>query len=250
MARRIKNDFEEKARDRRSIAIALACGLFAVLVFTISVLRMGGAHAIAPAPSNSRPKSAQAKNARLAIICVAVFVAMTGAAFAAVPLYQAFCQATGFDGTVRSAARRPPTPPRPGRPQGRCALRRQCPRHALDLRARADLADPEAGRDQARLFQGDQYRQGAGDGPGLVQRLPGGRRRLSSARSSASASTIRRSSPARPWSFQWSITSIPASATDPEGRSVGEITLSYTFYPAQQPFCGLKTGLTSWRDRR
>src|ERR1700761_2603623 len=29
---------------------------------------------------------------------------MTGAAFAAVPLYQAFCQATGFDGTVSEKA--------------------------------------------------------------------------------------------------------------------------------------------------
>jgi hypothetical protein len=47
MAKRIKTP-EEKARDRRSVAIALACALFAVLVFTISVVRMGGAHNIAP----------------------------------------------------------------------------------------------------------------------------------------------------------------------------------------------------------
>lgn len=38
----------EKARDRRSIAIAFGCGLFAVLVFAISVLRMGGGHSAAP----------------------------------------------------------------------------------------------------------------------------------------------------------------------------------------------------------
>jgi cytochrome c oxidase assembly protein subunit 11 len=36
-----------------------------------------------------------------------VAVAMVGAAFAAVPLYKAFCQATGFDGTVRRATRAP-----------------------------------------------------------------------------------------------------------------------------------------------
>jgi hypothetical protein len=47
VAKRIKTA-EEKARDRRSIAIALACAVFAILVFTISVLRMGGAHNIAP----------------------------------------------------------------------------------------------------------------------------------------------------------------------------------------------------------
>lgn len=43
------------------------------------------------------------KNARLAIACVVVLAAMTGAAFAAVPLYRVFCQATGFDGTVKRA---------------------------------------------------------------------------------------------------------------------------------------------------
>ena len=36
-----------------------------------------------------------------------VFVAMVGAAYAAVPLYKAFCQATGYDGTVRRAYKAP-----------------------------------------------------------------------------------------------------------------------------------------------
>lgn len=40
---------------------------------------------------------------RTALICAAVAVAMTGAAFAAVPLYKAFCQATGWAGTARRA---------------------------------------------------------------------------------------------------------------------------------------------------
>ena len=38
---------------------------------------------------------------------------MIGAAFAAVPLYRAFCQATGFDGTVRRAKQAPDHGPRP-----------------------------------------------------------------------------------------------------------------------------------------
>ena len=41
--------------------------------------------------------------ARTAIICAGVVVAMTGAAFAAVPLYRAFCQLTGLDGTTQRA---------------------------------------------------------------------------------------------------------------------------------------------------
>jgi len=43
-------------------------------------------------------------NARVAIICGVVFVCMVGAAFAAVPFYRAFCQATGFNGAVRRSA--------------------------------------------------------------------------------------------------------------------------------------------------
>jgi cytochrome c oxidase assembly protein subunit 11 len=43
------------------------------------------------------------KNGRLALICVVILAGMTGMAFAAVPLYRVFCEATGYDGTVRRA---------------------------------------------------------------------------------------------------------------------------------------------------
>ena len=43
------------------------------------------------------------RNKKVAMICVATFVGMIGAAYAAVPLYKLFCQVTGFDGTVRKA---------------------------------------------------------------------------------------------------------------------------------------------------
>ncbi len=52
----------------------------------------------------SSPISGARRNARLALICAAVFAVMVGAAFAAVPFYRAFCQATGFNGTVRRAS--------------------------------------------------------------------------------------------------------------------------------------------------
>lgn len=47
------------------------------------------------------------KNVRIAVACAAVFAGMVGAAFAAVPAYKAFCQLTGFDGTVRRAEKAP-----------------------------------------------------------------------------------------------------------------------------------------------
>jgi cytochrome c oxidase assembly protein subunit 11 len=47
------------------------------------------------------------RNTRLALGLAAVFVAMVGVAFAAVPFYRAFCQATGFNGTARRVSYAP-----------------------------------------------------------------------------------------------------------------------------------------------
>lgn len=47
------------------------------------------------------------KNALTAMIASAVVVGMSGLAFAAVPLYQAFCRATGFGGVTQTAAAAP-----------------------------------------------------------------------------------------------------------------------------------------------
>lgn len=52
-------------------------------------------------------RTAGKRNARVAIVCAAAFFGMVGAAYAAVPLYKAFCQLTGFDGTVRKAEAAP-----------------------------------------------------------------------------------------------------------------------------------------------
>lgn len=48
-------------------------------------------------------EAARRRNGRVALICLAAFVVMLSAAFAAVPLYRAFCQLTGFDGATRRA---------------------------------------------------------------------------------------------------------------------------------------------------
>ena len=56
-------------------------------------------------PEAKAPDRARRANGRIALICVGVFATMTGAAFASVPLYRAFCQATGFSGNVPKAAK-------------------------------------------------------------------------------------------------------------------------------------------------
>lgn len=57
-----------------------------------------------PEASELTPAEAERKrNAKVAIICAFMFFGMIGAAYAAVPIYRAFCQLTGFDGTPRRA---------------------------------------------------------------------------------------------------------------------------------------------------
>ena len=49
----------------------------------------------------------RAKNRRVALIAAAAFVAMVGMAYASVPLYKIFCQKTGYGGTTQRAAKAP-----------------------------------------------------------------------------------------------------------------------------------------------
>ncbi len=51
--------------------------------------------------------SSDNRNLRLAVILAGVVAGMVGAAYAAVPLYQLFCQVTGFGGTPQLAAENP-----------------------------------------------------------------------------------------------------------------------------------------------
>jgi|SRR5579859_2602116 len=59
-------------------------------------------------PSRTPPARRRiGRNGRVALICGVVFVAMVGAAYAAIPFYRAFCQATGYGGTIRKAEAAP-----------------------------------------------------------------------------------------------------------------------------------------------
>jgi cytochrome c oxidase assembly protein subunit 11 len=53
------------------------------------------------------PSRIPRRHRTIAICSAAVAIGMIGAAYAAVPLYRIFCQATGYDGTPRRAERAP-----------------------------------------------------------------------------------------------------------------------------------------------
>lgn len=56
-----------------------------------------------------RSATTQTRNRRVGLIAAAVALGMVGAAYAAVPLYFAFCRATGFAGTTQVAKAAPAT---------------------------------------------------------------------------------------------------------------------------------------------
>ena len=60
-------------------------------------------------PSEPPHRKRLSKNAAVVLACGVTFVAMVGAAYASVPLYRAFCQVTGYGGTVRKAEVKPDT---------------------------------------------------------------------------------------------------------------------------------------------
>lgn len=55
----------------------------------------------------SQTRTAQRSDQKVALMCVAGVVTMGCLAYAAVPLYQMFCQVTGFGGTTQKAAKAP-----------------------------------------------------------------------------------------------------------------------------------------------
>jgi cytochrome c oxidase assembly protein subunit 11 len=54
--------------------------------------------------SNTVRRPTERQHKTVALWCAALVAAMVGAAYASVPLYRLFCQATGFDGTPRIAS--------------------------------------------------------------------------------------------------------------------------------------------------
>jgi cytochrome c oxidase assembly protein subunit 11 len=169
--------------------------------------------------------------ARTAAICAAVVIGMTGMAFAAVPLYRIFCQVTGFNGTVRKAEVAPGT--------------------VLDrtVKVRFDANS----RNLPWTFQAEQTTQtikigaasmafykvtNTSDRPvtgmasyNVVPEAAGPHFR----KLECFCFTDQTIGPGETVEFPVIYFVDPELVTDPETRRVDEITLSYTFFPSEQP---------------
>jgi cytochrome c oxidase assembly protein subunit 11 len=168
--------------------------------------------------------------ARTAALCGAIVLGMTGAAFAAVPLYQAFCQVTGFDGATRRAD--------------------MAPAQALDrtVQVRFDANT----RGLPWTFKTEQVSQtvkvgatsiafykvtNTGDRPAtgvatynVVPESAGPHFR----KLECFCFTEQTIAPGETVEFPVVYFVDPELATDPETRRIDEITLSYTFFPASK----------------
>ncbi len=166
---------------------------------------------------------------RTGLICAVVVVAMTGAAFAAVPLYKAFCQATGFAGTVRKAER----------PSGQVLDRTLMVSFDTNVRGVPWTFQPMQARQTIKIGatsiaffkvvnQSDRpvtARAAYNVSPDLA----GGHvRKLQCF--CFDAQTL---APHQTAEFPVIYYVDPAFATDPDTRGYGDITLSYTFVPAE-----------------
>ncbi|WP_332639437.1 cytochrome c oxidase assembly protein [Brevundimonas sp.] len=165
----------------------------------------------------------------IAIICVLGVMGMTGAAFAAVPLYRMFCQVTGFDGTVRKAEK--------------------APDHMLDetVLIRFDTNV----RDLPMTFRAEQVTQRVRIGETGLAYFDVTNTSDQPIHATAAYNVVPERAgpyfqklqcfcfegqtiqPGQTMKFPVQYFVAPEMATDRESRGVNEITLSYTFYPTK-----------------
>jgi len=171
------------------------------------------------------------RNARVAIFCVIGVLAMTGAAYAAVPLYRMFCEVTGFDGTVRRAK----APPKQ-------ALDKTITiRFDTNVRGVPFEFQPEVRTQDVRIGK-----------PALAFfKVTNTSDRPVTAQASYNVVpetagpyfqklecfcfTEQTLKPGETVEFPMTYFVDPEMASDPETRGMGEVTLSYTFFPVEKP---------------
>lgn len=168
-------------------------------------------------------------NARTALICAGAVAVMVGAAFAAVPLYDAFCRVTGFDGTVRRAEAAP------GEVLDQTmSIRfdsnvRGLPWEFTPMQVRQEVRIGETGMAFFRVTNtSDQPLSGTASYNVVPEHAGAYFQKLECF--CFEAQTLQ---PGQTIEFPVQYFVAPEVATDREARGVREITLSYTFFPTE-----------------
>lgn len=180
--------------------------------------------------------SIDARNRRVGLLAALIVAAMVGLAFASVPLYRIFCEATGFDGTTGRAAAAPGA----SRAAGSMSVR-------FDANVDPKLAwrfEPEQERVAIRPGAKTQIYY---DATNLTARTITGQAVFNVTPTQAgkyfnkiacfcfSEQTLKPGEHVRmPVVFFVD----PRLKSDPDTRDIDEITLSYTFYPVETAATG------------
>ena len=168
------------------------------------------------------------RNAGVALTCAAVFVVMVGAAFAAVPFYRAFCQATGFNGATRRANAAPAV----------TSQRAVTVRFDTNVRGLAWRFEPVQASQVARLgvsklafFRATNTGRAAVTGRAVYNVVPESAGPYFS-KLECFCFKNQTLQPGETAQFPVVYFVDPRYAHDPDATSSGQITLSYTFFPA------------------
>ncbi|MEP6968171.1 MAG: cytochrome c oxidase assembly protein [Pseudomonadota bacterium] len=169
-----------------------------------------------------------ARNARTALFCAAIFAGMVGAAFVSVPLYRAFCQATGFNGTAKRARAAPAA----------TSARSVVVRFDTNVRGLAWRFQPAQPRQSVKLgetklafFRATNMGSAPVTGRALYNVLPESAGPYFS-KLECFCFKNQTIGPGETVEFPVAYFVDPRYGADPDTKGAGEITLSYTFLPA------------------
>lgn len=175
----------------------------------------------------SEPREGR-RNRNVAVVCLLVFFGMVGAAYASIPLYRAFCQLTGYDGTVRKAEAAPDAVLDKTLTIRFDANVRDLP---WDFRAEQVVQTMKIGETKVALFTVTNRSDKAMTGRAVFNVVP----EQAGAYFEKLACFCFTNQTIQPHqTVQMPVLYFvdPKYADDPETRHKGEVTLSYTFYPA------------------
>jgi len=172
-----------------------------------------------------------ARNRRVATYAALFVAAMVGLAFASVPLYRIFCEATGFDGTTGRALRAP------GAVAGQVGVRFDAnvdPKLAWRFEPEQERVTVKPGAKTQIFYSATNLTARTTTGQAVFNVTPtqAGKYFSKIACFCFTEQTLKAGEHVRmPVIFFVD----PKLRTDPDTRDIDEITLSYTFYPVETP---------------
>ena len=176
------------------------------------------------------------RNGRTAALAALLVAAMVGLAFASVPLYRLFCQVTGFAGTTQRAE----ADVVPG-PVGRMISVRFDANHAPSLPWRFEPVDAHRrvaiGARNIALYTARNLSDRPVTGTATFNVTPSQAGQYFT-KIQCFCFTEQRLAAGQEMSMPVVFFVDPAILDDPDARDISEITLSYTFYPVDQPGAG------------